>query len=114
MALSPHSGRTKVEEQEEIQLGWRMAGLAFVMSSEAVAGALLGWLVDYFVGTGSTWLLVGAIVGIVVGMTSFIRGALSLNKMLAKQEKRPGFKLPKPLPPDEDDDTKDSDDDWKN
>ena len=69
-----------------MRLGWRMAGLAFVMSSEAAAGALVGWVIDYFAGTDSRWLLIGGITGIAVGLLSFAKGALTLNRMLAKQE----------------------------
>ena len=103
-----------------MRLGWRMAGLAFVMSSEAAAGALVGWVIDYFAGTGSRWLLIGGITGIAVGLLSFAKGAITLNRMVAKQEQERrarGMPPPAPLPyPDEDAEADDADrerDDWK-
>ena len=111
MAEQRQSGKTNPSRQEEeLRLGWRMAGLAFTMASEAGAGALIGWLVDHFAGTGPTGLLVGSIAGIAVGMLSFIRGAFALNKVLASQD----LSKIKPLPPPEDEeDDKQEDDDWK-
>jgi F0F1-type ATP synthase assembly protein I len=87
-----------------------MAGLAFIMSSEAAAGAAIGWVIDHFAGTGSRWLLIGAIVGISVGMLSFIKGAITLNRMLARQEqsrRAQGIPPPRPLT---DEDFEDPDD----
>lgn len=96
------------QEDEELRLGWRMAGLAFTMSSEAAAGTLVGWLVDYFAGTTPTGLLTGAIIGIAVGMLSFIRGAFQLNKLRSQQD----LKKIKPLPPDQSKEDQ-PDNDWK-
>ena len=106
------------DEAEEIRLGWRMAGLAFVMSSEAAAGALIGLVIDHFADT-SRWLLIGGVTGIAVGLLSFARGAMTLNRMVAQQEqsrRERGVPPPAPLPykdeEDEDDDDADRDD-WK-
>ena len=57
-----------------------MAGIGFQTSSEVAAGALLGLGFDWWRGEGSTGVLIGGIVGIVVGMTSLIRGAMKLNR----------------------------------
>jgi F0F1-type ATP synthase assembly protein I len=86
LGAKPKSGT----EAEEIRLGWRMAGLAFTMSSEVAAGALVGWAIDHFFGTPGSdrWLLIGSIAGICVGMLSFIRGGLALNKLLQQQEQK--------------------------
>jgi F0F1-type ATP synthase assembly protein I len=89
-------------DEQEARLGWRMAGLAFTMASEAGAGALFGWIVDYFAGTAPNGLLVGAVLGIAVGMFSLIRGAIAMNRLLSQQEAK--RKLPKALPPEPDDD----------
>lgn len=67
-------------DQAQMQLMWRLTGLAFMMSSEVAAGALIGWGIDHWQGTGTRWLTIGGIIGIVVGMTSFIRGALKLSR----------------------------------
>lgn len=93
-------------EDEELRLGWRMAGLAFTMSSEVAAGALIGWLIDWLANT-DRWLLIGAIIGIAVGMWSFIKGAMSLNRLLNQQERAGTRKIPPPLPPPEDENDED-------
>jgi F0F1-type ATP synthase assembly protein I len=113
-STSPASRRPESTD-DETRLGWRMAGLAFVMSSEAAAGAGIGWLIDHFAGTGTRWLLIGAIVGIAVGMLSFIKGALALNRLLTQQErerKARGIPLPPPLPDEPEEDDGEPDDDW--
>lgn len=70
----------RAQEQRERGIGWRMAGIGFQTSSEVAAGALLGMAFDWWRGEGSVGLLVGGIAGIVVGMTSLIRGAARLNR----------------------------------
>jgi len=115
-----HDAATAQAEEEEIRLGWRMAGLAFVMSSEAAAGALIGLVIDHFAGT-SQWLLIGGVTGIAVGLLSFARGAMTLNRMVAQQEqsrRARGIPPPAPLPyeDEKDEDVDDADrerDDWK-
>ena len=68
------------QERRERGIGWRMAGIGFQTSSEVAAGALIGMAFDWWRGSGSTGLLVGGIAGIVVGMTSLLRGAMKLNR----------------------------------
>ncbi|MCH8823573.1 MAG: AtpZ/AtpI family protein [Planctomycetes bacterium] len=91
--------------ESEIRIGWRMAGLGMEVSSTFAAGALLGWAFDHFRGTGSNGLLTGAIIGIVVGMWIFIRGALKMNRMLDR--KHPTLGRGKPIDPDLDEDGSD-------
>ena len=103
---SGQSGRG-ADDEEEMRLGWRMAGLAFVMSSEAAAGALIGLAIDYFARTGSRWTLIGGIVGIAVGLLSFVKGGLALNRLVAQKERlrrEQGIPLPPPLPDEEEED----------
>jgi F0F1-type ATP synthase assembly protein I len=69
-----------VRERREASIGWRMAGLGMQTSSEVIAGALIGWGLDHWLGTWPTWLLVGGIAGIAVGLTSLIRGAMKANR----------------------------------
>ncbi|MBM4099030.1 MAG: hypothetical protein FJ260_03615 [Planctomycetes bacterium] len=70
----------RARENRERSIGWRMAGIGIQTSSEVAAGALLGMAVDWWRGQGTTGLLVGGIVGIIVGMTSLLRGAVKLNR----------------------------------
>ena len=51
-------------------------------SSEVVAGALIGWAIDKWLGSAPTGLLVGGIGGIAVGLTTLIRGAMRANREL--------------------------------
>lgn len=97
-------------EAEEIRIGWRMAGLGFQVASEVAAGALLGWLCDRWRGTDPTGLLVGAIVGIVVGLWSLIRGSLKLNRELDTLHPA-GPRITTRTPPEQWDDEK-HDDFW--
>ena len=55
---------------------WRLSAMGFTLTTEVVAGALLGWLADWGFGFERTWVVVGAVAGVLVGMTGFIRAAL--------------------------------------
>ena len=74
-------------ERRENSIGWRMAGLGMQTSSEVVAGALVGWVIDRWAGTSPTWLLVGGIAGIVVGLSTLIRGAMRANREFEEARK---------------------------
>lgn len=58
-----------------------MAAIGMEVASQVAGGALLGWLVDSLAGT-SRWLLIGAIVGLIVGMWTLIKQSLKLNTQL--------------------------------
>jgi F0F1-type ATP synthase assembly protein I len=65
-----------------------MGGLGMEVATQVGAGALLGWLFDRWRGTAPTGLLVGAAIGIVVGLWSLIKGALKLNRALDRETSR--------------------------
>jgi F0F1-type ATP synthase assembly protein I len=65
-----------------------MGGMGMEVASQVGAGALLGWLWDRWRGTAPTGLLVGAVIGIVVGLWSLIRGGLKLNRDLDRESAR--------------------------
>ena len=67
---------------EQLQLMWRVVGAAFIMSSEVVAGLLLGWVVQKWMGVDHA-MIYGALVGIVVGLTTFVRSAFRLSQKQA-------------------------------
>jgi F0F1-type ATP synthase assembly protein I len=46
------------------------------MLSEVVAGVLLGYGLDYMLGTSKRWVVVGAIAGVAVSMVTVFRVAL--------------------------------------
>jgi hypothetical protein len=54
-------------------------GLGSQMFSEVVAGVLLGYGIDYWLGTKNRWIVVGAIAGIVVAMATVMRTAMRLG-----------------------------------
>ena len=59
---------------------WRLAGMGGTLVSEILGGTLLGWLLDYAFGTKPTLLIVFTVFGVIVGMTTFIRGALAQSR----------------------------------
>ncbi len=65
-----------------MRIGFRMMGLAWLMVTEVLAGAGIGWIVDHYAGTAPNGMMTGAIIGIVVSMYSLIRGGLSMNAYL--------------------------------
>lgn len=77
-------------QAEEIRIGWRMAGLGMQVSSEVLAGLLLGWLYDRWRGTAPTGATIGAIIGIVVGLVSLVRGSMKLMKELDERHPATG------------------------
>jgi F0F1-type ATP synthase assembly protein I len=81
-------------QRRETSIGWRMAGLGVQTGSEALAGALLGWVVDYYAGTNGMGLLVGGIVGIVVGLFSLVRGSMKLNREFDQARRSGGSEEP--------------------
>ena len=72
----------RAQQRAETSIGWRMAGLGMQTSSEVIAGALIGWAVDTWLGCAPAGLLVGGIAGIAVGLTTLIRGAMRANREL--------------------------------
>ena len=78
------NGRSSNSEDQNVQVGWRMAGLASETISYVIAGGLLGWLADRGFET-DFWLPTGFIVGIVTGIGVLLRGALKMNQALDRQ-----------------------------
>lgn len=75
-----HSGINKARLQRDERVGWRMFGAGLTVASEVMAGAVLGWGVDWLMGNPPKWgVLVGAVLGIVVAMYTLIRTAYKLN-----------------------------------
>lgn len=58
---------------------WRHSAMGFTFVSMIIAGGLLGWLLSWILGQTQnerTFIVYGAVIGIVYGMVDFIRGAL--------------------------------------
>lgn len=89
---------SRKDVEAEVRVGWRMAGLAFEVSSMVLGGAALGWLCDRWFESAPTGVLVGSLLGIVVGLWDLIRGGLKLNRELDRRH--PTLGRATPLPPD--------------
>lgn len=101
------------EDEAEVRIGWKMAGLGMEVSAQAVAGAILGWVIDYLRGGGHLWVFIGAGTGIVVGLWTLIKGGLQLNKKLdalaaQRRTERSAAKAPTNAPPS----AGDNENDW--
>ena len=58
---------------------WRLSAMGFTFVSMIIAGGLLGWLLWWLFGAETserTYIVSGAVIGIVYGMVDFIRDAL--------------------------------------
>ncbi len=86
--LSPTSRR--IRDRNETRIGWKMAALGWEFSSQVVAGVALGWGADYFFPSLGHWgIICGAGVGLLVGITTFLRSALKLNNELEGSVQKP-------------------------
>jgi len=56
-----------------------LLGIGSQMLSEVAAGVLLGYGLDYLLGTKNRWVVVGSIAGIVVAMWTVVRIAMRLQ-----------------------------------
>lgn len=56
-----------------INLGWQMAVTVGL-------GVLIGWWIDMESGTKPLWVIICSLLGVVVGMYSFLKTVLTLNK----------------------------------
>jgi F0F1-type ATP synthase assembly protein I len=111
------SGRRPDSTEEEIRVGWQMAGLGFETVCLVLGGVALGWIFDRWRGTGTTGILVGAITGIAVALWILVSGSLRLNRRLEQLTRRRRESAPPPEPaagdPDEPTDRPEEEaDDW--
>ena len=65
-----------------------MASVGWTLVCEIIAGMVLGYGIDWLVGTDRVFLVIGAIVGVLVGMAGFIRSALAENRRMERERKR--------------------------
>ena len=84
---SSPSGKTDVD----LATSMRMAGLIWQSIIEVAAGALIGWLLDMAFDTEKIFLLIGGLMGIVVGMTTFIRTAMQESRRQARMAQKRRF-----------------------
>ena len=80
----------------------RMASIVWQSVTEVAAGALVGWLLDLAFDTDRVFLLIGGLLGIGVGMTTFIRTALKESRKQARLVEARRARL-RATPPDDPD-----------
>ena len=85
--MLPHGDDSKASGANHAHF-LRSATMGWTLVCEIIAGILLGMGVDWLAGTNRVFLIVGAIAGLIVGMTSFIRSAMKENRRLAREQKR--------------------------
>ncbi len=118
MAQAPNSRRSS--EEEQIRIGWQMAGLGFEVASMVVGAAALGWLFDRWRGTAPNGVLYFSLVGIAVALFSLVKGTLKLNRRLDAIARRQRGATPPPSNPSiatkepQDDEEDDWDRRWSN
>ena len=72
-----------MEKQSLTKSVWRLSAMGFTFASMVIAGGLLGWFVAWALGKydeawleqEKTFIVGGAVFGIVIGMIDFIRAA---------------------------------------
>jgi F0F1-type ATP synthase assembly protein I len=67
-----------------------LIGLGTQMLSEVAAGVLIGYGLDYMLGTKNRWIVVGSIAGVVVAMWTVVRVAIRLQTPRRQPPQRGG------------------------
>ena len=68
-----------MEKDSQSKRLWRLSAMGFTFVSMIIGGGLLGWGISWIFGQTQnerTYIVIGAVLGIVVGMVDFIRDAL--------------------------------------
>ncbi len=66
----------------------RMAGLGLEFVSSIAGGILLGWLLDRWLGTAPWFLVAGMGVGLVGGLSNFIKEAMRASRKAERASRR--------------------------
>ncbi len=74
--------------EAESQRLWRLAGMGVTMTSEILAGTLIGWGLDRVLGTDPTLLIVGTVAGMAIGLTTFFRRAMAESRQAGRDAAR--------------------------
>ena len=71
---------------------WRAMDMGMTLVAEVIAGVAIGWAIDWALDFDKTFVVIGAIGGVLVAMTSFIRSALKENRRLEAERKQKNSK----------------------
>jgi F0F1-type ATP synthase assembly protein I len=69
----------EMKKQTQAKRLWRLSAMGFTFVSMIVAGGLLGWGLSWAIGQlehERTYIVTGAVIGIIVGMVDFIKDSL--------------------------------------
>ena len=91
------------DTKPDLSASMRMASLVWQSVTEVAAGVLFGWLLDEIFDTDRIFLLIFGLLGIGVGMTTFIRVALKGSRRQAKLASQARYTPSQDPPEDEDD-----------
>ena len=91
-------------DNSESNRRWRLSGMGVELAAMVVVGGVGGILIDVWLDCSPWGLLVGACLGVTIGMIHFIRRAMLLNRKSAADYRRSYPKGVAPLPDDEDKD----------
>ncbi len=80
--------------QPDIGESMRAASLVWQSVTEVAAGALIGWALDWYFETDRIFVLIGGLIGIFIGITSFVRVALKESRKLTKQQRSSSDRKP--------------------
>ena len=72
--------------QPDIGQSMRAASLIWQSVSEVAAATLIGWGLDWYFNTDRVFLLIGGLLGIAVGISSFVRSALKESRKLTRKQ----------------------------
>jgi F0F1-type ATP synthase assembly protein I len=78
---------------------YRLSGMGIELTASVVGMALVGWLLDWALGTGPWLLVTFAVLGIIGGTYNFIKGALKENRAQQAQWRK-RHAAPPPQQPD--------------
>ncbi len=70
---------SQMDKDSQSRRLWRLSAMGFTFVSMIIGGGLLGWAIAWVFGqteNDRTFIVTGAVLGIVVGMVDFIRDAL--------------------------------------
>ncbi len=64
---------------------WRFAGMGFELAAAIIGFTLIGYWIDHVWNTKPTFVLVGALLGLIGGFWNFLRESLRLSQSVTKR-----------------------------
>ena len=101
--MAPDQTSLRERDEAERQRLWRLTGMGGTLTTEVLAGAAIGWLLDRVFDTKPWLLVICTVAGVTVGMVTFISRA-------SREIRQVPGKLPPPLEPDDDESGEPEDD----